>query len=291
MNQKFRYLLRSAARFFTPVVCTNCGSRKVAIADKKYIVTKLYECQECFLQFRHPSDDKKFNEAFYQEDYAQEDGITTDLPTEEELRGMVSSDFAKSPKNVNGIVALWQSLFDDLSSVKAVDYGSSWGYMSYQFKKRGISVQSFEISRPRARYGNKHLGLNIKSDIRELTRDNDLVYSSHVIEHVPSIAEMVNESKRLLKQNGLFVAESPNGSLGFRKEDPNGFHKGWGLVHPNYLSDKFYRTLFRSNPYFITSSPFDLDALRYWDGKSQVVHLTKGPQLLIVAKPNHLLQK
>jgi len=289
MNQKFKYLLRSASRFFSPAICTNCGGRNVAIADQKYIVTRLYECKECFLKFRHPSDDKKFNEDFYQEDYSQEDGITTDLPTNEELRNLISGDFANSPKNVKGIVELWQSLFADLSSIKAVDYGCSWGYMSYQFKERGISVQSFEISKPRANYGNKHLGLNIKSDVRELTPDNDLVYSSHVIEHVPSITDMIAEGKKLLKKDGLFIAESPNGSEGFRKKDPSGFHQGWGLVHPNYLSDSFYQHTFKNNPFLITSTPFDFKEIKQWDGRSQVTHRTDGGQLMVIAKPNSIL--
>jgi 2-polyprenyl-3-methyl-5-hydroxy-6-metoxy-1,4-benzoquinol methylase len=289
MNQKLKYLFRSASRFFMAPVCTNCGSTKVAVTDQKYIVTRLYECKECFLQFRHPSDNQKFNEDFYQEDYTQNDGITTDLPTGEELRGLLSSDFANSPKNVKGIVELWQTLLGDLSKIKAVDYGCSWGYMSYQFKNRGIQVQSFEISKPRAMYGNKNLGLAIKSDVKDLNSDNDIVYSSHVIEHVPSISEMVNESRRLLKKDGLFVAESPNGSLAFRKEDPTGFHRSWGLVHPNYLSDKFYQQTFIKNPYFITSTPYDLATIREWDKNSQVTHNTGGGQLMIIAKPNLIL--
>lgn len=289
MNSKLKYLFRSAQHYFSAVCCPNCNGFNSKRIDRKYLVTRLFECQNCQLQFRHPADSKAFNEEFYQSDYEQDDGITTDLPSADELRKMISSNFNNSSKNADPIIALWQSIFSDLNDVKAIDYGSSWGYMSYQFLKRGIKTQSFEISRPRATYGNRHLELNIKSNTSDLETGNDLFYSSHVIEHVPSIGDMVNESKRLLKREGIFVAESPNGSAAFRKINASGFHQGWGLVHPNYLSDKFYQHLFEDNPYLVTSTPFPLDAIRQWDGKSQVSHDTAGGQLLVIAKPNVML--
>lgn len=286
MNLKIKYLVRSAIRFAEPIICTNCGSQTVIKIDQKFFFTRLFECQSCYLQFRHPSDSTAFNAEFYQLDYAQDDGITTELPSEDMLRQMIIGNFVGSPKNANPIIDLWESVFSDLKEIKAIDYGSSWGYMSYQFLKRGIEVQSFEISRPRAEYGNANLGLDIKSDKNKLLPGNNLFYSSHVIEHVPSIADMIHEAKRLLTPDGIFMAECPNGSSSFRKLNPKGFHQGWGLVHPNYLTDKFYKHLFRHNPYFLTSSPFDLDAIRLWDGKSQVTYSISGGQLLIIAKPN-----
>jgi len=254
--------------------------------DQKYFFTRLFECQECHLQFRHPSDSKAFNEEFYQTDYEQDDGITTDLPSAEVLHQMISNNFANSPKNAEPVINLWQSLFARLDEIKAIDYGCSWGYMSYQFIKKGVQLQSFEISKPRAVFGNKNLGLDIKMDVKNLQPENNLFYSSHVIEHVPSITDMINQAKRLLKREGFFVAECPNGSTAFRKINASGFHQCWGLVHPNYLSDKFYQQLFKSNPYLITSTPFSLDAIRQWDGKSQVTLETSGGQLLVIAKPN-----
>lgn len=287
MNKsKVEYLLRSASRYFSPVVCTNCGHTIASKVDQKYFFTRLFECQRCYLQFRHPSDSVSFNEKFYQSDYEQDDGITTDLPDTQTLQQMLSTDFSGSAKNADHVVDLWKSIFPDVKSIRAIDYGSSWGYMSYQFLKKGIQTQSFEISRPRAAFGNKHLELSIKSDANDLQPDNDLFYSSHVIEHVPSITDMVNTAKRLLKPDGIFLAECPNGSKAFRDQNESNFHQGWGLVHPNYLSDKFYQELFRKNPYFITSAPFDLAAIKKWDGVSQVTHDTAGGQLLIIAKPN-----
>ncbi|GHN02870.1 hypothetical protein WSM22_43590 [Cytophagales bacterium WSM2-2] len=254
--------------------------------DQKYLFTRLFECQKCHLQFRHPADTKSFSEKFYQADYVQDDGITTDLPSSEKLAQMINNNFAGSAKNADEVITLWRSLFAHLDQIKAIDYGCSWGYMSYQIRKKGVQLQSFEISRPRAAFGNQNLGLNIKSETQDLMPGNDLFYSSHVIEHVPSIPDMISEAKRLLKPEGIFLAECPNGSPDFRSKNEFGFHKGWGLVHPNYLSDKFYMHLFKDNPYLITSDPFDLESISKWDGVSQQVHNTSGGRLLVMAKPN-----
>ena len=289
-KKKIAYFIRSVARYFSPRVCTNCGSTESSQVDRKYLVTQLFECNHCKLQFRHPVDSKVFNNSFYQEDYEQADGITTDLPDSDELQSMINSDFKDSAKNVDDFIRIFDALIKT-ESYKLIDYGSSWGYMSYQFKKKGISTQSFEISKPRASYGNKHLGLNIATKEKELDTNNDVFFSSHVIEHVPSINGMVDLAKKLLLDSGFFVAESPNGSGAYRKKDPLGFHKGWGLVHPNYLSGEFYEVQFQNNPYLILSSPYDFSMIRNWDQKSQLKGKLDGDQLLIISMPNFSMSR
>ncbi len=289
-KDKIKYFLRSSLHFFSPVVCPNCNSHKATKVDQKYFVTRLFKCDHCFLQFRHPLDSQNFNSSFYQEEYSQDDGITTDMPAPDELKQMIEIDFSNSPKNVSTFVKIFSSIVPDIRNAKLVDYGSSWGYMSYQFKKLGMSVQSFEISRPRANYGNTNLNLDIKSNPEELKSGNDIFFSSHVIEHVPSIPDMVNISKRVLSTGGYFIAECPNGSQGFRDKNPANFSKAWGLVHPSYLSKDFYQWLFKECPYLILTSPYDLDQIKKWDHASQVTHQTDGDQLLVIVKPNTRLK-
>lgn len=286
MRQKIKYLTRSVANFFTPVLCPNCGDSQAVKVDQKYFFTRLFECARCNLQFRHPVDSKIFNNVFYQTDYVQNDGITTDLPANEELEELIRTKFEGSNKNVGPVVQLFEALGFDLSTVKVVDYGCSWGYMTWQFNQLGIMAQGYEISQPRAEFGRKFLSLDIKTDWGELAGANDIVFSSHVIEHVPSIPDMIKEAKTLLKPEGLFIAESPNGSFAFRKASPRAFHEGWGLVHPNYLSEKFYQFIFKEHPFYITSTPYDFKQIEEWDGKSQVTFKTGGPQLLVMAKLN-----
>jgi hypothetical protein len=97
---------------------------------------------------------------------------------------------------------------------------------------------------------------------------------------------MIELSKKLLTPTGYFIAECPNGSNDFRLKNPLGFHRVWGMVHPNYLNDEFYKVIFANNPYFITTTPYVISELSNWDQNSQFVGRLDGNEILIVARPN-----
>jgi hypothetical protein len=282
---KISYLVGSTLRYFSSKGCPSCGGNDVAIIDTKYIVTRLFKCKKCLLLFRHPKDSSEFNFKFYQKKYSQK-GLTTDLPSAEELESLKANNF--KGKTAALYTKIFLELFKDVEpqKIKLVDYGCSWGYQSYQFLKSGFDCNSFEISRPRAEFGNTHLGLAIKTEESELPSANDIFFSCHVIEHVPSPGKMIEFGLDHLQRGGYFVAECPNGSDVFRKNKPDLFHVLWGMVHPNMLTAEYYSKVFEKLPHFITTSPFDniIDELRGWDGKSgQILDLT-GSELLVVAK-------
>ena len=52
---------------------------------------------------------------------------------------------------------------DDRKNLELLDFGSSWGYGSFQLKKQGYKVQSYEISKPRSNYAKTKLYI---SDVR-----------------------------------------------------------------------------------------------------------------------------
>ncbi|MDB4414889.1 class I SAM-dependent methyltransferase [bacterium] len=284
---KIKYLVDSTLGFFSSKTCPSCQSPDVSIIDRKYIVTRLFECNQCHLYFRHPKDNISFNKEFYQDDYQQEGGFTTDLPDDNSLETFIGNNFDNSDKSVKPFLNVFESLFSQgIDQLKIVDYGCSWGYMSYQFLKAGMNVESFEISIPRSNYGNKKLGLNIKTSEDDLELNNDIFFSSHVIEHLPDIPKMVTYAKKVLKHDGLFIAECPNGSKEFKMKHPNKFHRGWGLVHPNYLNAEYYKNLFSDNPYLITSTPYTKELFDKWDQQSQLTHQLDGANLFVIVKLN-----
>jgi hypothetical protein len=282
---KIKYFIRSFFEYFSTKECPNCGSASPAVIDRKYLVTRLMRCSRCKLQFRHPTDTPSFNTKFYQVDYEQNDGITTKLPNESELKAMIETDFKNSSKSIDVFFEIFRSISKN-EKPKIIDYGCSWGYMSYQFVKRGIETQSFEISKSRAAFGREHMGLDIKTAEKDLKPGSSIFFSSHVIEHVPSITSMIELSKKLLTPTGYFIAECPNGSNDFRLKNPLGFHRVWGMVHPNYLNDEFYKVIFANNPYFITTTPYVISELSNWDQNSQFVGRLDGNEILIVVRPN-----
>jgi hypothetical protein len=233
-----------------------------------------------------PQDNSKFNFSFYQKAYKQSDGITTDLPTDEKLSEMIVNQFEGTSKNINHIRPLLEILFKEVKDISLIDFGCNWGYTSYQFQQLGMRVQSYEISEPRANFGKEKLGVSIHTKLEMLEANSDIFFSSHVIEHVPSIQNMIQKAKELTNEDGYFIAYCPNGSNSRLEKDAVAYHKNWGLVHPNYLSDSFYESIFKDVPYLITSNPYNFEWISSWDKKSQVKKDTAGFELLVVAKIN-----
>lgn len=288
--KKINYLIRSIKNFTESPICPFCSSKGKAI-DKKYIFTSLIKCENCSLNFRHPKDTEKFLTNFYQEDYSLDFGMTTNLPTDSVLKELVDNNF----EGFGGqYVPFIKSLIKrDLNGLKVIDYGCSWGFRVFPLMTAGIDVEGFEISKPRARFGIEKLSLNINSEPENIRNNNDMIISSHVIEHLPDIRKFVEMGSSKLKEDGIFMAFCPNGSEEFRKRNPAAFHGLWGLEHINYLDIDFATHLFRNNPYLILTSDttsdwnYNFETISKWDGVSQIIGSERdGMELLIISKPN-----
>jgi 2-polyprenyl-3-methyl-5-hydroxy-6-metoxy-1,4-benzoquinol methylase len=289
MNQ-VSYFFDSLAKYNSEIVCPSCGSSNHTLVDRKYFVLRLFECQSCNLYYRHPVEQEAASEQFYQSDYTEKgDKLTTYMPNDQELQELKSQGFnAGSNRSVARLLPIFEAAAHKIQGTKIVDYGTSWGYISYQLKAAGMAVQSYEISRPRAKYGNEHLGLNIVSDVNELAKNNDIFFSSHVIEHVPAVSKMIEIGKSVLSPEGVFIAICPNGSPEYRASRPKNHHNAWGQVHPNFLNAAFYQNYFKDCPYYIGSFPFNTDNMKDWE-KGQFVDDLSGAELLILVKPNATL--
>ena len=277
---KTNYLFKSLLRAPSPKICPYCKSTNPVVVDRKYFVTTLNQCTQCQLMYRHPVDTVNFNRKFYQEEYQQHDGITTELPSETELEKLMVSNFANSGKDHRDKIGVLKRLSSHPTS-RIIDYGANWGYTSYQLMQAGFHVQAYEISQPRARFGNK-LGLTILTDEKQLKGNVDIFFSSHVIEHLPDIKHLFQLAKDLLTDDGFFVAYCPNGSVALKHKNPALFHNFWGQVHPNYLSAEFFATVFQDVPYLIGSD--GVTGLEKWDRNSQQILDVSGNELFVFAK-------
>lgn len=285
MINKIKYISRTLTHYFDKAICPSCKSTKCKVIDRKFLISRLFECQNCHLYFRHPVDSVDFNKNYYQEEYKQKgEGITTDIPLPEELELLKQKNFEGTTKSISEYIKIFNSMFKH--KIKIIDFGANWGYHSFQFKKAEYIVSSYEISVSRAKLGRKLLDIEIKTNVEDLPPDNDIFFSSHVIEHLPDIPYMIQLAKDKLNKEGVFVAECPNGSKEFREKNPKAFTLSWGEVHPNLISADYYKFMFKHNPYFITSTPFNINDIINWDKSSQVSKNLSGGQLVIFAMPN-----
>lgn len=230
--------------------CPSCGGAG-SMVDRKWLVTALRRCGGCGLLFRTPTTGAAESERFYQQAYEQ--GQTTELPGEDELQALVASEFSAMDGHYRTAGEILRRLG---AGPRLFDYGCSWGYGSFQLRRDGFEVDSYEISRPRAAYAKQKLGANLVQPEEARPGDYDVFFSSHVIEHVPSVSAMLRLGLRLLKPGGLFVAFSPNGSEHYRRLQPANWHRCWGLVHPQLIDEVFLQRELAGKRFLVSSSPY-----------------------------------
>ncbi len=256
--------------------CPSCGGDGPAV-DRKYFHS-LHQCAGCCLVFRYPHESTSEMTSFYENDYS-EPGLTTELPSEAVLADLLSNNFRGSAKDFSYIMSVLRAAGLQPGQ-RLLDYGANWGYATYQFRKAGFSADGLEISTPRARFARK-LGLEIATDARELRGGYDMVYSCHVLEHVPNPRETIRQQLALTRSGGLVIGHTPNGSAAWRVADPGAFHRLWGKVHPVLLTDEFIRRSFSNYVTYVSSSD-QPEQLREWDQKCSFVGDTSARGLFFV---------
>jgi 2-polyprenyl-3-methyl-5-hydroxy-6-metoxy-1,4-benzoquinol methylase len=276
--RKVKYLLWAARRWpFADTTCPACASPLTEPLKRKALVTGLYNCQNCRLMFRVPKNTAEETDAFYQEEYRE--GFTTDCPSEKDLSILIDNSFRGSEKDYSEYVKVVRAAGIEPGQV-LLDFGSSWGYGSWQLATAGFQVYSFEVSRPRARYAAEKLSNRMLERPEEIPERADCFFSAHVIEHLPNPRLLWEKAASVLKPNGVVILFMPNGesSLAKRKKD---YHSIWGQVHPLLLSAAALSNManefgFRGSAY---SSPFDLPAIA-----ERRPGLLSGDELLFVAR-------
>jgi SAM-dependent methyltransferase len=207
------------------------------------------------LLFRTPTDRPEHNSKFYEHEYSQ--GFTTELPSAEILAEYVKSNFSGTEKDYDYYIDVLKTAGLPRDA-RIFDFGCSWGYGSYQLRKAGYRVTSFEVSPTRRTYARKYLDVDTVDDLDAVERAKfDCFFSAHVLEHVPCPTEVIDHAHRLLKPNGFFISFTPNGSMNSRSKIES-WERLWGEVHPNFIDDHFLDRSFQRSPRVIGSSPIGL---------------------------------
>lgn len=284
MNAKLNYLLTCSKHFGNKErrKCPSCGHPESERISLKYLVTSLRRCKRCDLQFRTPTTTSDENETFYQSEYKQ--GFTTDMPSFENLRLMLGKKFKNTEQDYSRYIEVLSALGFG-SGHKLLDFGCSWGYGSWQLADAGFDVTAFEISKSRCGYAREHLDIRAHDELTKIEGYQfDVFFSAHVLEHVPAVADVVTYAFSKLKKNGLFIAFTPNGSRAYREENFESWNRFWGMVHPNFLDDRFYMKNVPGS--ILASNPYDCALLKESFGSG--LHLNSfsllGNELMIAKK-------
>jgi SAM-dependent methyltransferase len=179
------YLVHGLIRRIGQAPACPCGRRRgdPAVARKGFHT--LHACGTCGLLYRHPRESADEMASFYQEGYAEPD-LTTELPSAGELDALLRTGFVGSGKDFSWHITRLAAL-GIRPGARLLDYGANWGYATWQFRKAGYETVGFEVSRPRAAFAER-LGVRVETDPDAVDGAFDVVFSSHVIEHVPDPA-------------------------------------------------------------------------------------------------------
>ena len=192
------------------------------------------ECPRCQLRFRLPKDRPAASRRFYQEGYRA--GFTTSCPDRDALAAMLACGFKGSERDYGAYCDVLRA-FGVPTGAVVLDFGSSWGYGSWQLARAGYEVLSYEVSDSRARFARERLGCTTIADPRARGRSVDCLFASHVLEHLGDPGEFWDVAEAVLRPQGTVVCFVPNGdraleaSYGRRTYD-----KLWGQVHPLLLN-------------------------------------------------------
>jgi 2-polyprenyl-3-methyl-5-hydroxy-6-metoxy-1,4-benzoquinol methylase len=184
--------------------------------------------------FRVPKSNPGRETTFYQNRYRE--GFTTDCPGDEQLTALKQTSFQGTEKDYSAYIEAVKAAGVQAGDT-VLDFGSSWGYGSWQLTQAGFRVYSYEISELRARYAAERLDCQMLDDARRLAGEVDCFFSAHVIEHLSDPRELWSTARTVLKPGGVIILFMPNGNRHLENRYGSArYHRLWGQVHPLLLT-------------------------------------------------------
>lgn len=261
--------------------CPVCGSKKTRFLfegkDKLLRVPgrfNLFKCKNCKAIFLNPQPSDKELEKYYSSDkYYSLKGI--DNSTKKiKFKLFLYNLYFNKENNRNLLKIIFQPFkfiirgTEITKGKKLLDIGSGTGQFLYEMKCLGVKGYGIEPGEFNEEEAKKN-GLKIKKGYLKkgmYTKESfDIITINHVLEHVRNPSEIINESRNLLKKEGLFIVGVPNTRSLSRKI----FKKNWLAYDvPRHLinySDKNLSELLKKNG-------FKIKKIRYNSRPNQFVY-------------------
>jgi 2-polyprenyl-3-methyl-5-hydroxy-6-metoxy-1,4-benzoquinol methylase len=268
-----------------PRICPYCGpGSTMKLIRHKKVIMDIIQCETCHLIVRWPADTPEEHDLYYQTDYAI-DAPQVILPSRDELRGLMETNFSGTHLDINDKARVLKAL---CPSGRVLDFGCSWAYGTYQLRQYGFDAMGFEISKRRAEYGRNYLDQRVIDSVEELQAlepgSFDVIFSNHVVEHLPDIRSSLSLMARLLSKGGFLFHALPNFT---GKKAKAGFWLKWiGEEHPIAPTMDFFKYAIpgagMQAPVFC-SSPFDENLIAALINTTYVMPSTDGDELLVIA--------
>lgn len=287
--------------FSRRIPCPHCDSRSSALlyitpnvhmaGFRDIFCERVVQCRDCGFAFTNPRLSAPDLEKFYSRFYRLE-GLEVPRTVEEFLG-----------EKHRGI---WFSKERDFALVQArksggdlLDVGCASGSLLWLARKAGFSVSGVEVGRQSAAFVKSVLGIDVfcgqLEDAPFREAQFDVVTMFHALEHVPNPRAVLRTIRRLLNDEGVFIAVVPNfGSWGAKSEGAR-----WKWLQPqNHYSHFTAESLARMADAEgfdsqITSEEGrygeeDIRARYHGDEISRIYEERQGSELILIARKRPL---
>lgn len=116
---------------------------------------------------------------------------------------------------------------------KIMDFGSHYAFLLKKAKERGMDTVSVEYDAEVAKYNREELGIETQGLAEVPDGSCDIIYASHVVEHLPDPAGTLHELSSKLRKGGILAMTSPCFSAKLVRSDTLRLQD---MVYPDHLS-------------------------------------------------------
>jgi len=187
------------------VRCPLCGADDARLLSIQKGIYRIVKCRLCRLIYLNPRPTQQAIAALYDEAYYKDPkvGYPDYLKTHDRYRDVIAEIFKERLQAVSQLK----------KTGRILEVGCAYGLLLDFFRKNGWETYGVEISKSSATYAQEELGLNVQNmplqdaDLPE--KFFDVILMLDVIEHLPDHKIVFDAVRRVMKDDGILVAQVP----------------------------------------------------------------------------------
>lgn len=193
--------------------CPYCGSRFRHLLQRKKLLLDINRCDFCGLMYRWPIGSAEQLRAYYNRVYPKNTAVRRDMDSGE-LDAHIKSNFIGSRYDHTATLRLIEHFRGKAPGGRFLDFGAGWGVIAFQAQRQGYEVLGYDINPVYATFARQRLGIEMlteRDQLLDLSPSTfDVIFSYHVLEHLPDPRETLDMLVPLLKPDGVLILFVPN---------------------------------------------------------------------------------
>tara|TARA_A100001388_G_scaffold275608_1_gene261471 strand:- start:6669 stop:7616 length:948 start_codon:yes stop_codon:yes gene_type:complete len=193
---------------------------------KKNYEYKILMCKECNTYYQESLMPESMTHLFYNKGRSTFKSFSKALESSSKYTRNLTNAKNYKKKTLSEILNLLKSHKKKLGkTIRAIEFGSGWGFFALALKQNNIDVESIEMSEIRRNFQEEILGLKVFNSLDKLKKKKyDIITSFQVIEHLNYPIQMLENLYGKLSEGGVMRIEVPT-TLGIKKNIDKDFYR------------------------------------------------------------------